>query len=344
MHNQPTRCHPPSTFAGIDVSKDHLDVCLDRTDEQRKTQRFANDAGGHQQLIHWLGTSDVVRVCLEASGLYSLDLALALHASRSADVMVANPRAMSRFRDALVERSKTDRSDAVVICAFARRMPFRAWTPPERAVLDVRAIARRIQALTVERTREKNRLHAAQQSRTSSAVVVNDIEVNVRHLDRRIAELTRQAMKVTATSERLKAALDHLTSIRGIAEKSALLILAEIALLPDDMTVREWVAYAGLDPRRHPSGSSVDRPERISKVGNARLRRALYMPALVSIRWEPNVAAFYEKLTGRGKKPIVAVVAVMRKLLHAIYGMLKHGQDFQGEKFYRVPEKVLTAT
>jgi len=81
----------------------------------------------------------------------------------------------------------------------------------------------------------------------------------------------------------------------------------------------------------------------ISKVGNARLRRALYMPALVSIRWEPNVAAFYEKLTGRGKKPIMAVVAVMRKLLHAIYGMLKHGQDFQGEKFYRVPEKVLTA-
>jgi len=329
MHNQPTRCHPPSTFAGIDVSKYHLDVCLDRTDDKRKTQRFANDAGGHQQLIYWLGTGDVVRVCLEARGLYSLDLALALHASGSADVMVANPRAMSRFRDALVERSKTDRSDAVVICAFARR----------------------IQALTVERTREKNRLHTAQQSRTSSAVVVNDIEVNVRHLDRRIAELTRQAMKVTATPERLKAALDHLTSIRGIAEKSALLILAEIALLPDDMTVREWVAYAGLDPRRHQSGSSVDRPVRISKVGNARLRRALYMPALVSIRWEPNVAAFYDKLTGRGKKPIVAVVAVMRnrrftrvKLLHAIYGMLKHGEDFQGEKFYRVPEKVLTAT
>jgi len=113
--------------------------------------------------------------------------------------------------------------------------------------------------------------------------------------------------------------------------------------VPDDMTVREWVAYAGLDPRRHQSGSSVDRPERISKVGNARLRRALYMPALVSIRWEPNVAAFYEKLVRRGKKPLVAVVAVMRKLLHAIYGMLKHGQDFQGKKFYKVPEKVLTA-
>ncbi len=110
------------------------------------------------------------------------------------------------------------------------------------------------------------------------------------------------------------------------------------------MSVREWVAYAGLDPRRHQSGSSVEKKERISKVGNARLRRALYMPALVAIRWEPNAGAFYEKLTAeRGKKPIVAVVAVMRKLLHAIYGMLKHGQDFQGDKFYRLPEKVVVA-
>ena len=237
MHNQKSLRHPSLAFAGIDVSKDHLDACLDRTDEQLKTRRFANDADGYEELIGWLGADSAVRVCLEASGVYSLDLALALDASRTAEVMVANPRAMSRFRDALVERSKTDRSDAAVICAFARRMPFRAWMPPERAVLDLRAIARRIQALTVERTREKNRLHAAEQSRTSSTVVVNDIEVNVRHLDRRIVELTRQALKVVAESEQLEAALGHLTSIKGVAQKSALLILAEVALLPCDMTV-----------------------------------------------------------------------------------------------------------
>ena len=72
-------------------------------------------------------------------------------------------------------------------------------------------------------------------------------------------------------------------------------------------------------------------------MGNVKLRRALYMPALVAIRWEPHIGAFYEKLIARGKKPIVAMVAVMRKLLHSIYGMLKHDQDFNGEKFYQIP-------
>ncbi len=153
MHNQ-----IPFIFAGIDVSKDHLDVrledvrledvCLERPGAQPKTRRFDNDPDGHNALLQWLGTGDTpVRVCLEASGLYSLGLALALDAANATEVMVANPRAVSRFREALLERSKTDRSDAVVICAFARRMPSRAWAPPERAVLSLRAIARRIQAL-----------------------------------------------------------------------------------------------------------------------------------------------------------------------------------------------------
>nr|WP_272591924.1 transposase [Salinibacter ruber] len=130
----------------------------------------------------------------------------------------------------------------------------------------------------------------------------------------------------------------HLTSVRGIAEKSAVLLLGELAMLPSDMSVREWVAHAGLDPKKWESGTSVNAPERTGKIGNARIRRALYMPAHSAIRYEPRVGAFYEKLLRRGKAKMVAVVAVMRKLLHAIYGMLKHGRDFDGEKFYATPE------
>jgi hypothetical protein len=113
-----------------------------------------------------------------------------------------------------------------------------------------------------------------------------------------------------------------------------------MGLEPKDLSVRQWVAYAGLDPKRHASGTSVEQRERISKVGNARIRRALYMPALVAVRCDRHIGALYEKLLARGKKPIVATVAVMRKLLHSIYGMLKHGQDFHGEKFYHIPENV----
>jgi len=213
-------------------------------------------------------------------------------------------------------------------------MPFETWEPPTEAVRDLQAIARRIQALTVDRAREKTRRQSTTDSVSASQVVANDIEVNIRHLTRRIKELVRQAMKLVSSSSRLRRAYGHLTSVRGIAQKSTVLLLGELATLPSDMSVRQWIAHAGLDPKKHESGTSVKGPERISKIGNARIRRALYMPAHSAIRHEPRVRAFYEKLLRKGKPKMVAIVAVMRKLLHAIYGMLKHGQDFDGEKFY----------
>ena len=106
--------------------------------------------------------------------------------------------------------------------------------------------------------------------------------------------------------------------------------------MPSETDVRQWVAHSGSDPRQIQSGSSVLRPARISKVGNRYLRAALYMPALVAIQAEPNVRAFYDKLIARGKKPMQAVIAVMRKLLHAIFGLLKHGEEFDGEFFYKL--------
>jgi transposase len=305
---------------------------------RRRRKRVSNSPEGHEQLVAWLTASDApVRLVLEATGNYSLDLALTVHASDNIELMVANPSATRQFAGAQMRRSKTDRVDADVLADFAARMAYVAWEPPKEAVLELRGIARRMQALTVERTRERARLHQAHVTRTTPAVVINDIEVNIRHLERRIDEMLRQALRIVRAHARLKAALARLTSLRGIAEKSAVMILPEILILPDDMSVRQWVAHAGLDPRKFTSGDSVEKRERISKVGNVRLRRALYMPALVAIRWEPNVGAFYKELIARGKKPIVAVVAVMRKLLHAIHGMFKHNANFDGQKFYRMP-------
>jgi transposase len=327
----------PTTCAGIDVSKDTLEVCCFNETDQRRTQHFKNTPMGHRRLITWLGAP--ARVVIESTGPYGLDLTLALHAAEGFDVMVANPKALRGFAKAQMRRTKTDEVDAEVIADYARRMPFRPWQPPEEAVTELQAIARRIEALTVERAREKNRLQSVRESRSASAVVVNDIEVNLRHLAHRIAELVRQAMKRIDGSDDLCRAYAHLTSVRGIARKSAVLLLGELAMLPEEMSVRQWVAHAGLDPKKHESGTSVKARERISKIGNAHIRRALYMPAQVAIRHEPHVGAFYGHLLDKGKPAMVAVVAVMRKLLHAIYGMLKHDQDFDGAKFYAMPEK-----
>jgi transposase len=323
-------------YAGCDVSQSHLDAALHLTSNQRRQKRFANTSVGHRQLTEWLVREGLsVRVVVEATGTYSLDLTLALHEANGIELMVINPRVTRRFAEAQMSRSKTDRIDANTLCTFAQRMPFHEWQPPRPEMLQLRGIARRIDALTNQRQREQLRLHAAMVSHTTPSVVLNDIEVNLRHLSRRIDEMLRQARRVIKQHATLEEDFKLLISVRGIAEKSAVLLLPELGMLPETMTVRQWVAHAGLDPRKHQSGSSVEQRERISKVGNVRLRRALYMPALVAVRCEPNVRAFYDKLLARGKRPIVAVVAVMRKLLHAIYGMLKHGKPFDGEKFYR---------
>jgi transposase len=181
---------------------------------------------------------------------------------------------------------------------------------------------------------EKNRLHASDHSEELTKFTRDDIASHIEYLAQSIRRLGEEAVAMIRLSPELSREFDHLTSVKGIAQASATQILAELAVLPADMTSRQWVAHAGLDPRHHESGTSIHRPARVSKAGNKHLRSALYMPALVAVRHEPNVRAFYEKLLARGKKPLQAIVAVMRKLLHAIYGMLRHDRDFEGEKFF----------
>ena len=325
---------------GVDVSQETLDVRA-RTDSgvEQRTAQFANTAAGHRQLIKWSTKGGrTARVVLEATGVYSLDLALALDAAPRIEVMVVNPRAARKFAEACLQRSSTDATMALALQEYAARMEFVAWVPPSLAVRELRAIARRLAALTVEKTRELNRQHAAGASEDTPAVVANDVTVNVRHLERRIAALERHAVTLITNTPELKQAYDCLLSVCGIAQTSAIQLLGEILVLPADMSVRQWVAHSGLDVRHVRSGTSVHKVPRISKQGNAHLRRALYMPALVATQHEPHVRAFYDQLLAAGKKPLQAVVAVMRKLLHAIYGMLKTNTPFDGSKFRKLPQ------
>ena len=111
-------------------------------------------------------------------------------------------------------------------------------------------------------------------------------------------------------------------------------LLGELATLSPDMTVRQWVAHSGLDPAHEISGTSVRKASRISRAGNRHLRRALYMPALVASRCDPHGKAFFESLLARNKARLQALIAVARKLLHAIYGMFRSGLKYEGTKLF----------
>jgi transposase len=328
-----------ATVAGIDVSATTLDAMRVGADATIVVEQFPNTAAGHRRIRRWLAAGGgAVRVVVEATGVYHRALTRALAATAGVEVMVANPRAVAAFAQAVQPRTRTDRTMASVLCAYAQRMEFRPWQPPPAAAQQLQVVARRLGQLTAMQTEEKNRLHALTRSGDAPPAVLRDVRQELRALERRLSTLTREAQRLIDGASPLRRAYQHLTSIPGIAQTSAIHLLGELALLPPDLTVRQWVASAGLDVRVVQSGSSVHTRPRLSKVGNARIRAALYLPALTALQHEPHVRAFHQQLVARGKAPQQAVGAVMRKLLHAIYGMFKTDTAWNGARFRRLPE------
>ncbi|WP_213458380.1 IS110 family transposase [Thiocapsa sp.] len=319
--------------AGIDVAHKTLALAVSTEEKLGKVREFANTPSGHAALIKALQGARVERVCLEATGSYHLDLALAIDAAGLA-LMVLNPKAAKRFAEALQTRNKSDAVDAGVLAQFARRMPFEPWRRPATEALELRACARRLEALVVDRTRAKNQLHALLQSTTTPAVVLDDVRLSIHQYTAQIDALRDWADARISADEELAQVYRLLTGIPGIAAASAIQLMGELLVLPEDMRAKQWVALAGLDPRQSTSGTSVNKPPRLSKAGNAHLRKALFMPALSAARHEPHVNSYYTHLIeARGLKKIQAICAVMRKLLHAIHAMLKHRQAFDGSRF-----------
>lgn len=329
-----THSQPRMVFCGIDVSAATLEVALIGPDQPLEQRQFANHSGGHKALLGWLARCQGrVRASLEATGIYSLDLALALDATAEIEVSVLNPKMVNRFAQTL-RRSKTDAADARVLAEYSQRMPFVVWTPPSLSGLRLRAVGRHIAALAGQHARERNRLHAAQSSQAVPICVIQDLKRSLVSVERRLVKMRREAMALVRNDAEVERRFKLLTGIPGIAEVSALALLGELALLPPHLTARQWVAHSGLDPVHQESGTSVHGRSRISRQGNRYLRKALYMPALTATRFDPYLKAFYAALLARHKAKLQALTAVARKMLHAIYGMFKTGTSYHGAKLF----------
>jgi transposase len=166
----------------------------------------------------------------------------------------------------------------------------------------------------------------------------------ISQLEKRIDTLTRETIALIKSNPALSQAFTLLLGVKGIADASAIALLGELLLLPKGLSHAQWVKFAGLDPKHFRSGSSVDKKARISKAGNHYIRAALYMPALSAKAHDLYVKAFFDHLVAMGKTPMQAVCAVMRKLLHALHGMLTNNQPFDNTRFYALPTKTVVAS
>lgn len=298
-----------------------------------KAEIFANTRTDRQRLLKRLSHFPFVTVCLEATGVYYTDLALAL-ADAGVRLMVLNPKASHNFAKVLLRNSKTDAVDADTLAQYAERMPYQPWLRPADEALALRAFSRRINALTKDRAAAKNQLHALAFSPETPKAVLRDLKLSITQLEMRIERLSTEAKTFILAHPTLAGPFALLCTVKGIGDTSAIALLGELMLLPVGLTDKQWVKYAGLDPRHFRSGTSVDKRARISKAGNRYIRQALYMPALSAKAHDPHVKGYFEHLIANGKTPMQGVCAVMRKLLHAIHGMLTHNQPFDNSRFY----------
>jgi len=201
------------TLAGIDVSAASLVVAMERDGKPLPVATFENTPAGHRKLGRRLiAGGRTARVCLEATGIYSLDLALSMHATKGIALMVANPRATKDFARAFMQRAKTDTVDAASILEFLRRMPFQPWTAPEPDILDFRALARRINAPVTTQAQERNRLHAGSRCRGLTDVLRIEGEAHIAYLEESIARLTEQAVRIVGANPSLRSKFAHLVS------------------------------------------------------------------------------------------------------------------------------------
>ncbi|GGX76431.1 IS110 family transposase [Saccharospirillum salsuginis] len=316
-----------SVFVGVDIAARSFDVVIREDDKGKKPKRYQQTAQGHAKAIQALKKVRPERIVMEATGIYYLDLAVAL-TEADLPVSVINPKSFRHFAELTLTRTKTDGVDSALLAEYAERMAPKLWTPPEPVCLELRDLGRQINRLTGSRIQAKNRLHALQSKNSTSSLLLEDEQEGIEFLEKRIKRLREAAETLIAEHEALSRHYNNLQQAPGMGKASTLSILAELCVLPDDMKAPQVSRFAGLDVRLTQSGSSVNRPARLNKAGNAYLRAALYMPAMSAVRSNERAKAFYDALVGRGKKKIQAQCAVMRKYLTGIWACMKNETPF----------------
>ena len=311
---------------GLDLAKDKFDAAVLTAPGALHHQSFERTAGGLAALQRWLRALEVqvAAVVMEATDLYFELPAQKLHAA-GFGVHVVNPAQAKRFAQALLTRGKNDRLDAEVLARLAQvasSFGLVAWSPPPPERRELLALTRTRTALVAQRAalRQQAAAAACASARAVLRGATNDLSARLRALEAKIAAHLH-------AHPALQRQIELLVSIPGVGATTAALLLAELTHLPADTGRRALAAYAGLNPAQNQSGQYAGQT-RLSKTGNARLRAALYLPALTARRHIAAFGALADRLTAKGRQPLQAIGAIMRKLLLLAAAVLRTGKAY----------------
>lgn len=307
------------TPIGVDIAKAKFDVAA-WIDGKYKTKVFPNTPTGFEAFLTWLRPFAPAHVCMEATGRYGEALATCL-VEQGVTVSVVNPAQIHAFGKAELNRTKTDKSDAKLIARFCQLHQPPAWQPLPPAVRQLQALVRRLDDLMALRQMERNRQDGADATVQASLARVLAL------LDAELKQTRAAIHDHVDQHPDLRQQRDLLDTIPGLGEATIAVLLASLGDIHRFDNAKQVTAFAGLSPAQRQSGKYQGQT-RLSKTGDALLRKALYLPAVVAGQHNPVVRAFCERLKPKGKAGKVIVCAAMRKLLTLAYGVLKSGRPF----------------
>lgn len=319
---------------GIDVSKKTLDLCLLREGVKGrvKTRKLKNDLNAASTVIVWLRKQHCepkdVHIIMEATGVYHESLAYGLHRA-GAMVSLANPHRAREFARGMDILTKNDRVDAYMLACYGALKEPEPWEPPPENIRYLSALLRRRDALVTDRTREKNRLEKCRAT-DSPPAVTESIESVLQSLSTELNNLDGLIQEHLEQHPELKKDFDLLTSIKSVGCQLGLNMLV-ILRSHRFKTAEQAAAFLGVVPVEKFSGASVRGRSRLSKTGPPEIRAKLYLASLCGLRFNPVMKAMYERLCQCGKAKMCAIGALMRKLVHWCYGVLKTQKPFDAE-------------
>lgn len=319
-------------YLGIDVSKEKIDCCLfiNGISGKGKSKIFSNSESGFIKLTDWLThlniNSNDLLVTLEATGIYHENLCYFLY-DLKINIAISNPMRTRRFAQGMSILNKTDKVDSEVLAKYGALAPIKYWKPDSKNFRELRDLMIRRDALSTDLVRESNRLEKSTFTKTSLHVIsmikesIDNLQTRINHIDVIINELIKNDSELTDE-------MSLLISIPVIGQRTALQMLT-LFHGKDFDNAGAAAAYVGLVPIQKQSGTSVRGATRISKSGSSRIRAALYMAAIVAIRFNPHSKVLYDRLLKNGKSKMSALCAVMRKLVYLCYGVLKNKTPYQ---------------
>lgn len=326
-------------YAGIDVSKKTLQLAIRLDGSFTCSQSFPNTTAGIGRLVNKITkTGRPSRAVLEPTSRHHVPLLLALAETPDCAAMSVNPWRARRFQDSRGKRAKTDPLDAQGLARMAEQLAdeFIPYTPPPDVIRQLQMLGRLLAVYVNQRAKAKCRRSSYRADDPLVQDILASLEREIAFCQGEVDHLTQLMLGLVKPDPELYRSFQWLTQIGGIATQSALQLLGELLVFPSDMGPRQWVSCAGLDPRPRQSGQS-NPPMHISRMGNRYLKQVLYMAAMTTTKYEPQIKAYYQQFHARKGSKRLAQVVVMRRLLHGIWWMLHKQQPFDAAKCFPIP-------